>query len=121
MRHELYPIHEEILRVLIRRGATYSEPIPSWELASALNVTPSYVRAQVAVLRRLKVVGVRRGRGGGYYLRAIELARREGRRQLPSRSDRLLLPGPDPGAPAPNRVDLNEESIGIRRTSLLPS
>lgn len=82
-RSTLQPIHEEILRVLIRLGATYSAPVPSSELAVALNVAPSYVRAQTALLCRLKVVGARRGRGGGYYLRAAELARRPGSRLAP--------------------------------------
>ena len=65
----LMPIHEEILRILTARKASYATPIPSEELATALNVAPSYVRQQVAVLRAMRVVGVRRGRGGGYYLR----------------------------------------------------
>ena len=66
---ELLPIHEEILRILHSRNASYATPIPSVELATALNVAPSYIRQQVALLRALKVIGVRRGRGGGYYLR----------------------------------------------------
>ena len=65
----LLPIHEEILRILCLRQASYAAPIPSAELAVALNVAPSYVRQQVALLRAMKMVGVRRGRGGGYYLR----------------------------------------------------
>ena len=70
MGRALLPIHHEILRILTDRQASYACPIPSVELASALNVAPSYVRHQVAVLRSLRMVGVRRGRGGGYYLPA---------------------------------------------------
>ena len=69
MAGQLLPIHEEILRILSVRQASYAAPIPSVELATALNVAPSYIRQQVALLRAMKVVGVRRGRGGGYYLR----------------------------------------------------
>ena len=94
---QLQPIHEEILRILALRQASYAAPIPSVELAVALNVAPSYIRQQVALLRAMKVVGVRRGRGGGYYLRRLpqtlsaaeprgEDARRPPRRAKPVRS-----------------------------------
>ncbi|MBE3598857.1 MAG: Rrf2 family transcriptional regulator [Limnochordaceae bacterium] len=58
-------IHEEIVQVLLQQDASYARPMPSWELARLLNVAPSYVREQVGVLRRHRLVSVRRGRGGG--------------------------------------------------------
>lgn len=62
------PIHEEILKVLRAKGATYAFPICSDVLGEALNLNPSYVREQVRLLQKLQLVGVRRGRGGGYFL-----------------------------------------------------
>jgi predicted transcriptional regulator len=62
-------VHEEILRTLSEARASYAHPINSTEVARALNLTPSYVREQVQVLRSLALVDVRRGRGGGYFLR----------------------------------------------------
>ncbi|MDI3280270.1 MAG: AsnC family transcriptional regulator [Bacillota bacterium] len=62
------PIHEEILRVLREKEASYASPICSEVLGEKLNLTPSYVREQVRLLQELRLVGVRRGRGGGYFL-----------------------------------------------------
>lgn len=103
---QLLPIHEEILRILSLRKASYAAPIPSVELASALNVAPSYIRQQVAVLRALRMVGVRRGRGGGYYLR----------RPLPETD------GPEPALPTPTqtrpaRAGMQASSPGRRSRS----
>lgn len=62
-------VHEEILRTLAEARASYAHPVSSEVVARALNLTPSYVREQVQVLRSLSLVEARRGRGGGYFLR----------------------------------------------------
>lgn len=62
-------VHEEILRALAQAGASYAHPVCSESLAEILNLTPSYVREQVQPLRAMALVEVRRGRGGGYFLR----------------------------------------------------
>lgn len=62
-------IHEEILKVLRKNKATYARPISSDEMGETLNVTPSYIREQIKVLQKLDLIGVRRGRGGGYYIK----------------------------------------------------
>lgn len=62
-------IHEEILKILNKHGASYANPISSEEMGVALNVTPSYIREQIRFLQTLNLIGVRRGRGGGYYIR----------------------------------------------------
>lgn len=76
-RNRLGPIHEEILRLLIQRQASYARPVSSAELGMELRVAPSYIREQARLLRRCKLVSVRRGRGGGYYLSRANLARHE--------------------------------------------
>ena len=76
-RDRLGPIHQEILRLLIQRQASYARPVSSAELGMELRVAPSYIRAQVRLLRRCKLVSVRRGRGGGYYLSRAHPARDE--------------------------------------------
>ncbi|MEW6047140.1 MAG: Rrf2 family transcriptional regulator [Bacillota bacterium] len=68
-------IHEEILQLLIQREASYARPLSSTELGLLLRVAPSYIREQVSLLRRRKLVSVRRGRGGGYYLSRANLVR----------------------------------------------
>lgn len=67
-------VHEEILRTLFEAEASYAHPVCSETLARVLNLTPSYVREQAQVLRNLALVEVRRGRGGGYFLRRREPA-----------------------------------------------
>ncbi|MGE5554077.1 MAG: Rrf2 family transcriptional regulator [Betaproteobacteria bacterium] len=62
-------MHAEILRTLTEARASYAHPVNSEQVARVLNLTPSYVREQVQVLRSLALVDVRRGRGGGYFLR----------------------------------------------------
>ncbi|MDI6869882.1 MAG: Rrf2 family transcriptional regulator [Bacillota bacterium] len=62
-------MHREILRTLAEAQASYAHPVSSERVAQALNLTPSYVREQVQVLRSMALVDVRRGRGGGYFLR----------------------------------------------------
>ncbi|WP_324668257.1 Rrf2 family transcriptional regulator [Geochorda subterranea] len=76
-RDRLGPIHQEILRLLTQRQASYARPVSSAELGMELRVAPSYIRAQARLLRRFKLVSVRRGRGGGYYLNRANQARYE--------------------------------------------
>ncbi len=66
-------VHEEIIKVLKDRGATYASPLSSETLGEMLNLSPSYVREQVRLLLDMNLVGVRRGRGGGYFLRKSPL------------------------------------------------
>jgi len=66
---DLADIHEEILKILSTREASYARPTTSEEIGAALNVSPSYVRERMSALRKRNLVGVRRGRGGGYYVR----------------------------------------------------
>jgi DNA-binding IscR family transcriptional regulator len=40
----------------------------SAEIGEILKVTPSYIRSQLSQLVKIKLVGVRRGNGGGYYM-----------------------------------------------------
>ncbi len=61
-------IHEEILRVLKEKCATYALPITSQEIGKEINVSPPYVRDKTRDLNRIGLVNVRRGPGGGYYL-----------------------------------------------------
>lgn len=62
-------IHEQLLKALREAQATYASPASSEMLGQALHLTPSYVREQAQVLQALDLIGVRRGRGGGYFLR----------------------------------------------------
>jgi DNA-binding IscR family transcriptional regulator len=62
-------LQEEIMRVLREREARYSNPVSSYELAQRINITPSYIRQNIIKLKKLNVVGVRRGGGGGFFLR----------------------------------------------------
>ncbi|MCM8824449.1 MAG: Rrf2 family transcriptional regulator [Candidatus Omnitrophica bacterium] len=59
-------IQSEIIRVLKDENPTYAHPIKSCDLAKRLRVDPSYLRLQMAFLKG--IVGVRRGKRGGYYL-----------------------------------------------------
>lgn len=61
-------LHQEILFLLRESNASYANPITSKELGNKLKVTPSYIRGQIQVLIKMNLVGVRKGRGGGYYL-----------------------------------------------------
>jgi len=62
-------IHEEILKLLRKHGSSYAYPVSSEEMGEVLNVTPSYIREQIRILQALNLIGVRRGRGGGYYIK----------------------------------------------------
>ncbi len=63
-------IHQEIIKALKSHNARYAHPLNSATLAKLLHINPSYARLQAASLRDL--VGVRRGKGGGYYLKGQE-------------------------------------------------
>ncbi|MEC9488399.1 MAG: Rrf2 family transcriptional regulator [Halanaerobium sp.] len=65
---QISPLHREILFQLRENDASYAEPVTSEELGMILKVTPSYIRDQIQALVRMEMVGVRKGRGGGYYL-----------------------------------------------------
>jgi len=64
----LKEIHHEILGSLAKENASFAQPVSSQALGRILNVTPSYVRESAQLLISLNLVGVRHGRGGGYYL-----------------------------------------------------
>lgn len=61
-------IHEEIIKALKAKDAQYSRPLNSETLAKLLHINPSYARLQASLLKDL--IGVRRGKGGGYYLKS---------------------------------------------------
>ncbi len=65
----LKPIHKEILNILRERSSTYALPITSEEIGTLLHVTPAHIRRQLGNLVDRGIVEVRRGPGGGYYLR----------------------------------------------------
>ena len=60
-------IHKEIINILAAHNASYSDPLSSGEIAKVLSVNPSYLRLQILLLK--KIVGVRRGKKGGYFLK----------------------------------------------------
>lgn len=62
-------VQREILGVLARAGASYAAPLSSEAIGRRLKLTPSYVRRQMKALIVCGLVLVRRGNGGGYYLR----------------------------------------------------
>ena len=64
----LMQIHHEIIGRLMKEKATFVKPLSSQVLGQMLNVTPSYVRERMQLLISLNLVGVRHGRGGGYYI-----------------------------------------------------
>lgn len=61
-------LHQEILWLLMHPETSYAKPMNSTIIGRLLHVTPAYVRSQASYLVRKKVVGVRRGNGGGYYI-----------------------------------------------------
>ena len=65
---EFITIHDQVVRCLMNLDTSYAHPISSQHLGELLNVTPSYIRERMRALIDLKLVGVRRGRGGGYFL-----------------------------------------------------
>ena len=60
-------VQQQILDYLYQCGANYWQAVPSQVIAKALNLFPSYVREQAHQLVRKGLIGVRQGRGGGYY------------------------------------------------------
>lgn len=64
------PVPQMILDLLARRQASYHRPVASRELARALKLCPSYARELARLLVEEGWLGVRKGPGGGYYLRA---------------------------------------------------
>gem|GEM_PF-1708116 len=68
MRKALLPLQEEILQILRTGQASYARPMNSREIGQRLNITPCYIRKQLGALVARRLVGVRRGSGGGYYI-----------------------------------------------------
>ena len=67
--YRLTTLQGEIIKVLKETGATYRAPLSSYALAERLNITASYIRQNIIKLKKIKYVGVRRGSGGGFFLR----------------------------------------------------
>lgn len=61
-------LHYQILGLLRRKKADYANPVISDDMGQELNITPSYIRKKIQLLLEEGMVGVRRGKGGGYYL-----------------------------------------------------
>jgi DNA-binding IscR family transcriptional regulator len=61
-------LQQEIIKELTRSSACYRSPISSFELARVLNVPPAYIRRNITKLKQAKMVGVRRGLRGGFFL-----------------------------------------------------
>ncbi|OAM92848.1 Transcriptional regulator [Pelosinus fermentans] len=66
-------LHEEVLKLLEQHETSYAKPMNSQEIGKVLKVTPSYIRSQLSQLAKSKRVGVRKGNGGGYYMRKEEI------------------------------------------------
>jgi DNA-binding IscR family transcriptional regulator len=65
---DLTTLEQEVLLLLARQQSSYAWPISSEQIGKELNITPSYVRSQLGKLIDAKMVGVRRGNKGGYYI-----------------------------------------------------
>lgn len=61
-------LHQEIISLLGKEKSSYAAPVNSEYLGQKLRISPSYVRTQMCSLIKAKLVAVRRGNGGGYYL-----------------------------------------------------
>jgi DNA-binding IscR family transcriptional regulator len=61
-------LEQEVLLLLARQQSSYANPISSEQIGKELNITPSYIRSQLGRLIDAKMVGVRRGNKGGYYI-----------------------------------------------------
>lgn len=61
-------LQQEIIKELTRCNACYRSPISSFTLSRTLNVTPAYIRRNITKLKQVKMVGVRRGLRGGFFL-----------------------------------------------------
>jgi DNA-binding IscR family transcriptional regulator len=66
-------LHEEVFKLLIQHETSYAKPMNSQVIGKLLKVTPSYIRSQLSQLVKLRLVGVRKGNGGGYYLMKEEI------------------------------------------------
>lgn len=62
-------LHQEIVLLLYKKTTSYAWPMNSREIGDMLQVTPSYVRSQLSQLVKEGVIAVRRGNGGGYYIK----------------------------------------------------
>lgn len=61
-------LQQEALNLLEREQTSYAKPLNSEIIGRMLNVTPSYIRSQLAKLAAARLIGVRRGNSGGYYI-----------------------------------------------------
>ncbi|MFW5962093.1 MAG: Rrf2 family transcriptional regulator [bacterium] len=68
MRKDKDYLLEQIVFFLKEGKASYASPINSDEIGKKFNITPSYVRKKIKKLKNNKVIGVRRGVGGGYFI-----------------------------------------------------
>jgi DNA-binding IscR family transcriptional regulator len=66
-------LHEEVFKLLAQHETSYAKPMNSEKIGEILKVTPSYIRSQLSQLVKLRLVRVRRGNGGGYYLTKEEM------------------------------------------------
>ena len=62
-------IHQEIYRLLKKKDTSYANPLSSLFLGRALNVSASYVREQAHAMLVKGIIQVRRGPGGGYFIK----------------------------------------------------
>lgn len=69
MSYKWSDLQYQIIQILVERKASYSTPVISKEIGTYLNITPSYIRRKMQPLQEEGIVGVRRGKGGGYYLK----------------------------------------------------
>lgn len=65
---ELSILQLEVRDLLAREHTSYAQPLNSEYIGRALNITPSYIRRQLTRLVKERLIGVRRGNGGGYYI-----------------------------------------------------
>lgn len=58
-----------IMELLKEKKTSYASPMSSDEIGLSLNVTPSYIRKKVNILKENGLIGVRKGPGGGYFIK----------------------------------------------------
>lgn len=73
-------LHQEIVLLLHQKAASYAWPLNSREIGAMLQVTPSYIRSQLSQLVKTGMIAVRRGNGGGYYIKREEVSHDAGDR-----------------------------------------
>lgn len=66
-------LHKEVVALLNKKATSYAWPMNSQEIGELLRVTPSYVRSQLSQLVKDGHISVRRGNGGGYYIKSEEI------------------------------------------------